>query len=108
MGADFWVPVLVALLGSGVITSIVGFISTRRKNSIEADVLVSGEWQKLYREMEKRLKEAEAEIKETKLALELVQGDLAMLIGWVNDYTPALKEAGIDPPDVDNIQFRGE
>jgi hypothetical protein len=47
------------------------------------------------------------ELDETKLLLSLYKDTIDLLLAWTNEYTPALKAAGIEPPDVDESQFRG-
>ncbi len=58
--------------------------------------------------LEQNHKKQKEELKETSRLLQLYRDNLDMLMEWVNQYTPALRKAGIEPPDIESMRFRGE
>jgi len=53
------------------------------------------------------LARAIADLAKTRLDVDLYKSHLETVMTWVNEYTPALKKAGIEPPEIDDLQFRG-
>ena len=53
------------------------------------------------------LEMANDELKDTKQTLDNALTEIDLVLTWTNEYTPALKKAGIEPLDVSRLKFRG-
>jgi len=84
--------------GASIIAAAISFVSTRRKNSAEANVLTSGEWMKLYREMSDRVTIAEQEINNLKGDLDLAKDTIQYL--WLGNLENVryMEAEGMTPP----------
>ena len=120
----------------GVVTTVLGIMASRRKEKAEAsskvvdssvallekyeisvdrlhtriDVLEKRDVENrdLIHTLSNNLDRNERELEKTKLKLGHAEEMLDMALEWMNEYTPALKEAGIEPLDADDLKFRGE
>jgi hypothetical protein len=107
--SDGNVTLLVAIVSalSAIGAAIVSFVSTRRKNSAEADALASAEWNKLYREMIRRLDEAEKKIHSLEMELDIARDLLQYIWMGTLENVHAMEQAGVEPPFKPQQTFRG-
>ena len=123
---------LIATIGSGLIAfaaTVYATIMSRRKDEAEANLNMSGAWSETVQEMRqeitrlhtrvealeakdaknrKTIHEMEDQMRQMKLHLDMAESILDMVLEWTNTYTPALKKAGIEPINVDELRFRGD
>ena len=116
--------------------TIYGIIASRRLSDAQASSELSGAWKETVSEMRielKRLRERidrseekyedckikqslfeeslsrnEEELNRTKFKLSLAEETIDIALDWMNDYTPLLRKAGIEPLNIDRLKFRGD
>jgi len=94
------VAVVISTL-TALVISIIGVLASRKKDDATANAITSGEWQKLYDEMCRRIEKLEAR-------MGVYQSYIQYLWMAVVKLTNQLEDAGIDPAIKPDRHFRGD
>ena len=120
----------------GLVTTIIGILASRQGEKAEAAVGMSSAWAETMQELrsevarlhtrvdkqeererknrdtirnlEDKLTKTERKLDKAQFQLDLAESNLSIAMDWMNEYTPALNKAGIEPLDISNLKFRGD
>ncbi len=129
------IAMVISGLVTAVLT-VTGILASRKKEKADATVGMSVAWQttitemrteidRLYervdvleerdsvnretiRRLEDNGRETERSLEKTRFKLGLAEANLDIAMDWMNEYTPALHAAGIEPLDISDLKFRGD